>query len=69
MKRASYRDAIDWIARNDGAGDADALDARECGSLLSAVLVADIFDVPSDKVGADIARRRAAIDALDGVQS
>lgn len=58
MKRASYRDAVDWIANNDSAGDPDALDAEAAGSLVSAVLVADIFEVPSDKVGADIVRRR-----------
>jgi hypothetical protein len=58
MKRASYRDAIEWIAGNDSAGDHDALDPEAAGSLVSSVLVADIFDVPSDKVGADIVRVR-----------
>jgi hypothetical protein len=58
VKRASYRDAIDWIAQNDSAGDPDSHDAEVAGSLVSAVLIADIFDVSSEKVGADIARRR-----------
>lgn len=56
MKRASYRQAIQWIADNDSSGD--DLTEEECGSLVSAVLVADIFDVPSDKVGADIYQAR-----------
>ena len=61
MKRASYRDAIDWIAQNDSAGEDDALDPEAAGSLVSAVLVADIFRVPSEKVGADIVRRRRVL--------
>lgn len=61
MKRASYRDAIDWIACNDSAGDNSALDAATVADLITAALVADIFDVPSQKVGADVVRRRQAI--------
>lgn len=58
MKRASYRDAIDWIAQNDSAADDNAGDPAICGSLVSAVLIADIFDVSTRKVGDDIAKRR-----------
>ena len=58
MKRASYRDAIDWIAQNDSAGDSDALDPEAAMYLVSSVLVADIFDVPSERVGRDVVRRR-----------
>ena len=58
MKRASYREAINWIAENDSAGDDDALDPDTAGSLVSSVLVADIFDVPSEKVGRDIVAQR-----------
>jgi hypothetical protein len=58
MKRASYRDAINWVARNDSAGDLDALDPEIAGSLVSAILVADIFEVTSTRVGADIVRVR-----------
>jgi hypothetical protein len=58
MKRASYREAIEWIAFNDSAADDDAFDESVAGSLVSAVLVADIFDVPSEKVGRDIVRVR-----------
>jgi hypothetical protein len=58
MKRASYRDAVDWVAQNDSPGDDNAGDPEICGSLVSAVLVADIFDVTTKKVGEDIAARR-----------
>jgi hypothetical protein len=61
VKRASYREAIAWISDNDSGGDADALDPEVAGSLVSAVLVADIFDVPSEKVGADIVRYRKKV--------
>lgn len=61
MKRASYRDAIDWIARNDCAGESDALDATRVGELVSSALVADIFAVECARVGRDVVRRRAAI--------
>lgn len=61
MKRASYRQAIDWVAQNDSAGDSDALDVDAVSYLVSSVLVADIFDVPCDKVGKDIVRRRKAL--------
>lgn len=58
MKRASYREAIAWIGYNDSAGDPDALDATVASALVSAVLVADIFDVPAKKVGQDIVKYR-----------
>lgn len=58
MQRASYRFAIDWVARNDSAGDADALDAAQVASLITAALVADLFAVPDIKVGEDIVARR-----------
>jgi hypothetical protein len=59
VKRASYRYAIAWIADNDSAVDDGALDPVTCAELVTAVLVADIFDVPVEKVGSDIARLRA----------
>lgn len=58
MRRASYRKAIEWIAWNDGSGDPDALDPEAVGNQTTAVLVADIFEVASDRVGADIVRYR-----------
>jgi hypothetical protein len=59
-KRASYREAIAWVAKNDSGGSADALDVKEVSELITAVLVADIFDVPMDRVGRDIVRYRKA---------
>lgn len=58
MKRASYRDAIRWIADNDSGADDGALDPVIVAELVSSVLVADLFDVPSAKVGADVVRER-----------
>lgn len=57
-KRASYKAAIAWIAENDGAGDDRAFDPLYCAEIVSAVMVADIFDVDNAKVGADIAKYR-----------
>jgi hypothetical protein len=61
VKRASYRDAVDWIAQNDSAGDAGHDDPETVASLVSSVLVADIFDVPAERIGRDVVRRRAAL--------
>lgn len=58
MKRASYKDAIAWIAENDSAGDIDALTPDTVHMLVSAVLVADIFGVDPDKIGKDVVRYR-----------
>lgn len=58
VKRASYRFAIAWIAENDSAADEDSLDPVVVSELITAQLVADLFDVPSEKVGRDIVRYR-----------
>lgn len=58
MKRASYRAAIAWIAENDSAADEDGLNPVAVSELITALLVADLFDVPSEKVGRDIVRYR-----------
>lgn len=63
MNRASYREAIDWIARNDSAADDSANDPRIVQHLITAVLIADIFCVDYGRVGRDIVRRRAKISA------
>jgi hypothetical protein len=59
MKRASYRKAIDWIAVNDSAADDTADDPSIVAELVSAVLVAELFDVDPLKVGADVVRARS----------
>jgi hypothetical protein len=61
MKRASYRDAIDWIAQNDSPADDGSFEPATVQCLVSAVLVADIFDVPHERVGRDIVKRRVAL--------
>lgn len=62
MKRASYRDAIDWVAQMDSPADDGSLDPEEVQGLVSSLLVADIFGVPNEKVGRDVVRRRRALD-------
>lgn len=64
MKRASYREAIAWVALNDSFGDDDNLDEEAAGNLVSAVLIADIFDVDTAKVGRDIVRYRKEFNAV-----
>jgi hypothetical protein len=54
MKRASYRKAIEFIALNDSGGDDNALVAEDVQFLVTAIMVAEIFDVTSEKVGKDI---------------
>lgn len=68
MRRASYRAAIDWIAQNDSAADADARDPAAVAYLVSSVLVADIFDVAPERIGRDVVRRRAALAAAEKVK-
>ena len=58
MKRASYREAVEWIAQNGGAGDNERLEVDEVSFLVSSVLVADIFDVEPQRVGRDVVRKR-----------
>lgn len=69
MKRASYREAIDWIARNDNAGDDMPLeiypDAEANAEIRGAIrgyistsLVADLFGVDTDRVARDVVRAR-----------
>lgn len=58
MKRASYRDAIRWIALNDSAGDDDALDPVVVSELITSCLVADVFGVSTERVGIDVVRKR-----------
>lgn len=64
MKRASYREAIDWIANMDSGGDDDADDPEVVRLLITSQLVADIFDVDDLKVGQDVVRRRKKLDIV-----
>lgn len=65
MKRASYRDAIDWIAQMDSGADDDADNPEVVKNLVSSVLVASIFAVEPIKVGNDVVKRRAALGYFD----
>jgi hypothetical protein len=69
MKRASYREAVAWIAFNDGNGDTERLDEKHCAYLTSTCLIADLFGVPNERVGKDIVRYRAKEDALEETHS
>lgn len=51
MKRASYRDAIGWMAWED---DTEWLSDGVGAISVTACLVADIFDVPREKVEVDL---------------
>ena len=58
MKRASYREAVAWIAYNDDPGSSDSRDAEAVRGMISVGLVADIFGVDSERVAADVVRIR-----------
>lgn len=60
MKRAGYRDAVDFIAQNDAPGDGDDADAIQ--SYTTVVLVASIFGTDPARVARDVARRRRHLD-------
>lgn len=62
MKRASYRQAIAWIAEYDSGLSEGALQATgspdAVSELITSLLVADIFDVEPEKVGKDVVKYR-----------
>lgn len=58
MKRASYREAIAWIALNDDPGATDALDSNSIKGNVTVVLIADIFDIDPTKVAIDVVLKR-----------
>jgi len=67
MKRASYRDAIDWIAQNDSPGDVDNNIPSTVGQLVSSSIIADIFGVDHMKVGKDVCRRRLSLELIEEI--
>jgi hypothetical protein len=58
MKRPIYRDAIEWIVRND---DCHWLTNPHGSQSVTAALVADMFDVRDDKVKADLIRKHLQV--------
>lgn len=57
-KRASYREAVRWVAHNDSNGDADALELEAVSGLVTVGLVADLFGKTMEQVGAAVIRER-----------
>lgn len=55
LKRASYRDAIDFIAQNDEPAEQDE---EMVSCLTTVVLVASIFGTDTDRVARDVVRLR-----------
>lgn len=62
MKRASYKEAIAWIALNDDAAGEEAFDIESVKGYVTTCLVADIFGVDQNKVGKDIVKYRKRVD-------
>lgn len=58
MKRASYREAVEYIALNDNSGSDDALDVIEVASMISVDLIAFIFRIDLNKVAQDVIKVR-----------
>ncbi len=60
---ASYKDAVSWIAANDGAGDTPngmdyAMAHDDVKGLISVCLVADVWGKVQDEVAVDVLRER-----------
>lgn len=55
MKRASYKQAIEYIALND---EPTIRDAEEMTGYATVQLVAEIFDITSQRVAGDVIRFR-----------
>lgn len=53
--RASYRHGVQWIADNDETME---MDPEAMQSLISVVLLADLFGKEPSKVAEDVVRRR-----------
>lgn len=55
MKRASYREGVEWIALNDEPMD---LDPKSISWYISVCLLSDLFKVSNIKVATDILKIR-----------
>lgn len=58
MKRASYREGVEWIALNDENGGPEALDPEMVRSYVSVALLSDLFGVESERIAKDVIRYR-----------
>lgn len=63
MKRASYRDGVDFIAQND---EPDELDPSVMDGMASVVMLASIFGVDVNRVARDVIRLREKINKAQG---
>lgn len=55
MKRASYRNGIDFIAFNDKPLE---LDVGRTATLISVVLMSELFGVPIEEIAKQVIRKR-----------
>lgn len=65
MKRASYRQGVEYIALNDNDGGSDRLEVDSIAGYISTVLLADLFDVLPERVARDIIRYRLKYSRVD----
>lgn len=66
MKRASYRDGVDFIAQNDEVNERDP---QVVDGLATVVMLASIFGVSTDRVARDVVRLREKLAKVDGRKS
>lgn len=55
LKRASYREAVAWIAFNDEPSDRNPETVAE---IISVVLIAELFGTTAERVAGDVIRFR-----------
>lgn len=55
---AKYQEAMKWIAENDGPGDPESLDVNHVSSMVTVLLVADIFKKIPRNVAGEIIKYR-----------
>lgn len=58
MKRASYTDAVRWIARND---EPEEIEIDYVENMISALLIADLFEKNPTEVAKDIVAERGVL--------
>ena len=64
MKRPSYREAIRWMAYND---DTEWVEDDEPFPSVTAAIIADLFDVDTDRVTADLRRQLTKMQKENGL--
>lgn len=58
MKRASYKEGIEWIACNDNDGAPEPYDVEDISGYISVGLLAVLFDTEPDAVARDVVKFR-----------